>query len=245
MIQAVLFDLGETLVNFVGVDYYAAFRRGAALAYEYLRERGQPLPNLETYHRRQLRAMQRAYFRSHFGRQDCHAVEVMAGINRRMGLTTQLEDLQRLTALFYEPVREQGTPEPGLHELLQWLQHRGCQLGIISNTIVPGFALDEHLRQEDLIEYFGVRLYSCDVGCRKPQRRIFQMALTALGVEAKHAMFVGDKLRRDISGANRAGMISVLKRPAGRPPWGLTRPDYVVTELRELPELIERIADTD
>ena len=240
MIQAVLFDLGETLVNFVGVDYYEAFRRGAARAHDYLRERSQPVPDLETYHRLQLRAMKRAYLRSHFSRRDCHAVEVMARINRRMGLTTQPEDLRHLTGLFYEAVREQGTPEPGLHEVLQWLQRRGCKLGIISNTIVPGFALDEHLRREDLIDHFPIRLYSCDVGCRKPQRRIFRMALTAMDVEARNAMFVGDKLRPDVNGANRVGMISVLKRPAGRPPWGLTRPDHVITALRELPELIER-----
>lgn len=240
MLRAVLFDLGETLLNFGPVDHLAAFRKGAVLAHAYLLERGEPVPDFETYHRRQLRSIKRAYFRSHFSRHDCNSLAVMEKINRKMGLTTDPEQLRHLAGLFYEPVRVQGKPEHGIHDVLQWLQDRPCRLGIISNTIIPGVTLDAHMDREGLLDYFPDRLYSCDVGCRKPQRRIFRMALDRMGVSADEAMFVGDKLDVDIKGANRAGMVSVLKAPDKHRRRRLVRPDYIISALRELPELIAR-----
>jgi len=244
MIRAVLFDLGDTLLNFGPVDHYAAFREGAALAHAYLLELGQPVPDLETYHRRQLRAIERAYLWSRLSRRDCNALEVMARINRKMGLTTRPEHLRHLAGLFYVPVRRQGVPEPGVHEVLDWLRRRPCKLALVSNTIVPGVTLDDHMRQEGLLEYFPDRFYSCDVGCRKPQRRIFRMALDRLGVEPGEAIFVGDTLEADVKGANRAGMISALKAPDPRRPNDRTQPDHIITALRDLPVLIERVDST-
>ncbi|MBN1342002.1 MAG: HAD family hydrolase [Phycisphaerae bacterium] len=241
MIRAVLFDLGDTLVNFGEVDHYAAFREGAALAHKYLLEAGEPVCDLKTFHRRQLRAIEWAYFRSKLSWRDCDTLKVLAKINRRMGLTTRLEDLERLCGLFYEPVRVQGTLEPRAHEVLARLRDNGCQLGLISNTIVPGVTLDDHMRREGLLEFFPFRFYSCEVGCRKPQRRIFRMALRTMGVDAGGAAFVGDTLVADIKGANRAGMISVLKATDGHRPTGRIQPDHVIAALSELPGLIEDI----
>ncbi len=241
MIRAVIFDLGDTLLNFGPVDHFAAFREGAKLAHAHLRERGEPVDDFETYHRRQLRAIRWAYFASRFGRRDCHAIEVMARINAKMGLPTGQEDMKTLAGLFYEPVRQQGVPEPNVHELLRWLQDRPCKLAIISNTIVPGVILDEHLGREDLLSFFPDRFYSCDVGCRKPQRRIFHMALSRLGVPAAEAIYVGDTLKVDVKGSNRVGMISVLKAPNGQAPGGWTQPDYTIGALTELRDIIEQI----
>ncbi len=240
MLRAVLFDLGDTLLNFGPVDHLAAFRKGAELAHRYLLERGEPVPEFEAYHRGQLRAIKRAYFWSRFGRRDCDSLEVMARINRKMGLTVRREELCRLAALYYEPVRQQGVPEPEVHETLRSLRDRGCKLGLISNTIVPGVTLDDHLEREGLLELLPERLYSCDVGCRKPQRRIFRMALARLGVGAGEAMFVGDTLRADVMGASRVGMTTVLKAPGGQRPSGRIQPDYTVAALRELPGVLDR-----
>lgn len=240
MLRAVLFDLGDTLLNFGRLDHFAAFRKGAVLAHRYLLEKGEPVPDLDSYHKRQLRAIKRAYFWSHFTGKDCNALTVMADINRKMDLTTDPDLIRHLACLYYEPVRVQGRPEPKVHDVLRWLQDRSCKLAIISNTIVPGVTLDDHMEREGLRDYFPHRFYSCDVGCRKPQRRIFEMALDKIGVPAGEAMFIGDKLRIDVKGANRAGMVSVLKAPDGYSRLSLTRPDYVISALGELPDLIRR-----
>jgi HAD superfamily hydrolase (TIGR01662 family) len=238
MIRAVFFDLGDTLLNFGPVDLLAVFREGARLAHEYLVQIGQPVQDFEAYHRRQLRAILRAYYWSLIRGRDFDSLELMARVNRKMGLTTRYEDLCRLSLLFYEPVRLLGKCEPGVHDVLRWLKDRGARLAIVSNTIVPGVTLDDHLRREGLLDWFPHRIYSCDTGYRKPHPRIYQEALKQVGVQASETMFVGDMLKTDIRGANRVGMVTVLKAPDGRAARSWTRPRYVISGLRELPALI-------
>jgi putative hydrolase of the HAD superfamily len=52
-------------------------------------------------------------------------------------------------------------------------------------------------------------------GFEKPDPRIFLPALTALGVAAADALYVGDLYEVDVVGARRAGMAAVLLDPAG------------------------------
>lgn len=240
MVRAVFFDLGETLLNFGRVDHSAAFREGAKLAHEHLIKMGQPVGDFGAFHRTQRRAIVRAYRWSLICRRDFNALDTMAKTHRDMGLTTRPEDLQRLALLFYEPIRRLGRPEPDVHNVLRWLREHGCRLAVVSNTWVPGIALDDHLAREGLLEFFRDRVYSCDTRYRKPHPRIYQVASERVGVPAAETMFVGDTLRTDIRGANRVGMISVWKAPRGCTSCGWTRPRYTISELRELPELVLR-----
>jgi len=48
-IRAVLFDLGETLLNFGRFSATRVFRQGARLSYEFLKNCGQPVGNFEYY----------------------------------------------------------------------------------------------------------------------------------------------------------------------------------------------------
>ncbi|MHC4575320.1 MAG: hypothetical protein ACYS76_14520, partial [Planctomycetota bacterium] len=53
-VKAVLFDLGETLLNFGKVNSGKLFRQGARLSYDFLRNLGQPVGSFELYCRRNL-----------------------------------------------------------------------------------------------------------------------------------------------------------------------------------------------
>ena len=48
-IKAVLFDLGETLLNFGKVKTTRLFRQGAKLSYDFLKSSGQPVGGFEYY----------------------------------------------------------------------------------------------------------------------------------------------------------------------------------------------------
>ncbi len=48
-IKAVLFDLGETLLNFGRVDTAALFKEAGRLTYDYLKQDGQPVGNFKSY----------------------------------------------------------------------------------------------------------------------------------------------------------------------------------------------------
>ena len=57
--------------------------------------------------------------------------------------------------------------------------------------------------------YFDFVITAADAGAAKPKAEIFQAALAAAGVEACHAVHVGDDPKRDVHGANAVGMRTV------------------------------------
>jgi len=85
-----------------------------------------------------------------------------------------------------------------------------------------------------------IRIYSCNTGFKKPNRKIFQLALTKAQVQANNAIFVGDTPRTDIYGANRMGIISVLKDPVGRYPNTHYKPTHRIQRIRELSDIVNR-----
>ena len=61
----------------------------------------------------------------------------------------------------------------------------------------------------NLASFFETIIISGDHGFGKPDRRIFQLALERLGVEAHEAVMIGDSLNRDIAGARDAGIRTI------------------------------------
>jgi FMN phosphatase YigB (HAD superfamily) len=86
--------------------------------------------------------------------------------------------------------------------------------------------------------FFQVRVYSCAFGVAKPNPRIFRAALDRLSVTASRSVYVGDKLKVDIRGAQNVGMRAIL-RTRGRSvcPRG-PRPDALIREIADLPALL-------
>lgn len=74
---------------------------------------------------------------------------------------------------------------------------------------------------------------SVDVGCTKPDPKIFQAALTALGCEPKDAIFIGDSPHRDMAGARAIGMPHIWLTP-DRDARGCCPGDRVIHHLRDL-----------
>lgn len=65
--------------------------------------------------------------------------------------------------------------------------------------------VDEVLRDFDLRRYFNGVIESAVVGVRKPDPRIFQLGVVALGLPADQVLVVGDSLRKDIEPARSLG----------------------------------------
>lgn len=99
---------------------------------------------------------------------------------------------------------------PDTVPLLEELSRRGFRLGVVSNADGRVPAL---LGKVGLADYFETVIDSHLVGVEKPEPRIFELALEALGVEARHTMYVGDSPAVDVVGARRAGLSPVLLDP--------------------------------
>jgi HAD superfamily hydrolase (TIGR01662 family) len=127
---------------------------------------------------------------------------------------------------------------PGVISVMVSLS-RSHRLGIISNNNIIGF--ESFLAAEKFLSYFDVTVGSADAGVRKPEPAIFLMALEKAGCDPAESVMVGDRLNKDISGANRVGMHSVRIRQgiyADEEPLTLEeQPDYEISDIRDLPQL--------
>jgi HAD superfamily hydrolase (TIGR01662 family) len=128
---------------------------------------------------------------------------------------------------------------------LETLRERGFKLGLISNT-------SDDKNAQDLIDYYRLRSYfelivtSAGCGIRKPDGRIFQMALDHFRVQPNGMMMVGDTLDADILGANQKGIYSVwINRRVDYEEEGeLTiQPQAVISDLAQLPSLLIEMED--
>jgi putative hydrolase of the HAD superfamily len=82
-------------------------------------------------------------------------------------------------------------------------------------------------------------IISGEVGYEKPDARIFAGACSLAGVEPREALFVGDRLDVDMTGAKAAGMRAVWFNHWGGFPDGATRrPDAEIERFAELPGVL-------
>ena len=95
---------------------------------------------------------------------------------------------------------------PYTHEVLQYLKPK-YKLHIITN----GFQeiQDTKLKNANLYEYFEQIVNSEMVGVKKPNPKIFKMALSLANVKAENALMIGDNLEADILGAQALGMHAI------------------------------------
>lgn len=89
-----------------------------------------------------------------------------------------------------------------------------------------------------LLGFFAVTVDSVDVGCGKPDPRIFRAALEPLRVAPEQALFVGDSQLRDMVGAKAVGMRHVWLHPEGNGGPPCCESDVVIRTLDQLPEAL-------
>lgn len=122
-------------------------------------------------------------------------------------------------------------PNPAVRRLLDDLR-RSVSIGIVTN----GRSLTQRakLRAAQLDEAVDIAFVSEELGCEKPDRRIFAHAAAALDVLPHEAIFVGDDYARDIAGSRNAGMLGCWVRHDKRLPHGAEPPDLSVDSITEL-----------
>ncbi len=88
-------------------------------------------------------------------------------------------------------------------EIAAAFKRRGGRTAILSNG-VPG-VINRVRRHRRLSDYFDVVIVSCEVGCTKPDSRIYEVCLDRLGVRADATLFVDDRIE-NLEGAQRLGI---------------------------------------
>jgi putative hydrolase of the HAD superfamily len=125
---------------------------------------------------------------------------------------------------------------PYVREVLDILRER-YPLAIITDA-QSTYARGE-LRKVGLLGYFDPIIVSGDYGYRKPDQRLFQLALDGMAVAAENALYVGNDMYRDIYGAREAGLTTVMfDSDQGAKIYQGYTPDYTITDFRDLLEIL-------
>ncbi len=221
--QAVVLDMGGVLIP--EVRSYELATRDAQLT-DTLRQRGIERPeHFVEEHGRRLRDAYRA-LEKEGSQPDADRVwsDLEPGARKLL-----LEALRRC---------ETQRPYSYAREVVALLARR-YRLGLVSNNVVPGDQHARALRTAGILEHLECALWSANTGRRKPDPWMLERVLEALRVPARHAVFVGDKLRTDVAAAQRARVRSVyLARNRANGVDG-PRPDFVIRDLRSLPGLLK------
>lgn len=240
-IKAVLFDLGDTLLNFGRFEGARLFREGARSSYDFLKSLGQPAGNF-TYHcgRGLIYLYILRWLWNRLGR-DFDSLALLKKVGTKKGLKLDEQQWRRLAWLWYEPLKKLARDEPGIKETLSELQKMGLKLGVLSNTCVNSSSLEKHLEEMGILDFFTLKVYSYEFNFRKPDVRIFRVAASRIGELPENVLYVGDRINIDIKPALKSGMHAVLK--AAYTNDGKKVPDgaWKIDQIAELPALIEKI----
>lgn len=228
MIKTVFFDLDDTLLDFARAEREALTRAFCRFAID-------PAPEvLDRYHE--------------LNRQQWELLE-------EGKLTRPQVLLRRFDLLFaelgvdrssrqvcdaYETFLAQGHWFiPGALELLKTLSPR-YELYLASN----GAAAVQRSRLESagILPYFKGAFISEEVGFDKPSPAFFSACFAAIpGFSRETALMVGDSLTSDIRGGLNAGIRTCWFAPHGAAPRPDIVPDYRITALEQLTELLAEI----
>lgn len=134
---------------------------------------------------------------------------------------------------------------PESKKFLLELKRRGYIVALVADGLKASF--DNIYLQYGLSEYFDARAISEIVGVQKPDSRMFQTAMDALGLDEndkENIFMIGNNVKKDIVGANRFGIHSVLLTWSLR--YDMTShneeetPDIRVAKLSELLPYLDR-----
>lgn len=105
----------------------------------------------------------------------------------REGVAEQLEE--RSKELFQMMWLKGYQLYPETVSVLDWFKARGFRMGVISDTSI---SLPLTLEAAGIGHYFDCAISSDGVGAEKPDPKIYQAALDALGVKAEESLYVDD-----------------------------------------------------
>jgi HAD superfamily hydrolase (TIGR01549 family) len=207
-IEAVTFDVGLTLLAHRNRELRRQLRSelSAWLRAHGLRLDGDALRPLRT--EAELR-----FARLQAGGSDGDASEATDDFVASMHLDLTRCERAELQGMLERIARECPTVAPdGAMDALRCLREHGVKLGIVSNRGKrSGRMTQRYLEQTGLESLFepDAIVWSDEVGIRKPDPRIFLLALEALGTPPERAAHVGDNVRWDVVAAREIGMVPI------------------------------------
>lgn len=238
MIKALLFDLNGTLINILTNEGDDNVYRVTAnfLSYRSVYLAPEVLKNLFF----DLNRSQRRESLEEFPEFDVIRIfeEIISNYAQKPFLPVEKKLLAEMASLVFRSAsRHRLELYPGVKEVLDKLSEKYI-LGAVSDG-QTAWAYPE-LCAAGLEKYFKTVIVSGDYGFRKPDARMYNLALCKLGLKPEEAIFVGNDMFRDVYGAATVGLKTVFfKSDQGDHSSHGKEADYIIYNFRELLKAVE------
>lgn len=100
-----------------------------------------------------------------------------------------------------------STPDSDAVEVLKELKRKGYKIALISNCSSD---VKEMISTSIISSYISDLILSAEVGIMKPDQKVFQYAVTRLGLQCEYCIYIGDGHDNELEGAKKSGMKSIL-----------------------------------
>lgn len=190
MIKAIVFDLDDTLLDFMGLK-----RICVDAAVDAMTNAGLTIPKSKAVER-----IYQIYYKNGLENQEIFD----HFLTQELGTI----DYKILAAavLAYKKARSRITPYPGVPETLVSLLKQNIKLGVLTDA--PVLAAWTRLTEAHLQDYFDHVVAFEHTNKRKPHPDPFKLVLQKLGTQASETLMVGDWSSRDMLGGRSAGMVT-------------------------------------
>lgn len=223
MIRAVVFDLDNTLVDFMAMK-----RQAIDAAVDAMIDAGIGLLKSEIHKRIDTIYQERG-------------IEFQKVFDELLYDIFQKVDYKILSAgiIAYRRAREAAlVPYPHVYMTLIELAKMGMKLAVISDA--PSREAWLRLCYLNLHHIFDCVVTFDDTGERKPSPVPFQKVLEMLNVKGSEAIMIGDWAERDMVGAAKVGMKTVFARYGNTFGTIESGADYDVNDIQELIEIVKK-----
>jgi len=193
--EAVIFDLFGTLVDNFAFQGYQGTLSGIASALT--------LPSEDFY---------RLWYETSHMRATGFFETVEANIEhicRTLGLQVEADRISAAARIRIDFTRRTLTPRQDAVETLARLKAAGYKIGLISDCSPDVPLLWQETAFASLVD---VPIFSCAVGFKKPDPRIYTLICERVAVMPQKCLYVGDGSSRELTGASQVGMHPVLIR---------------------------------
>lgn len=99
-----------------------------------------------------------------------------------------------------------GKPTEGIEEFLRFLKEKGIRTGVISNITYAEEVVAERINRMLPNNGFEFIIATSGYLFRKPNRRIFELALEKADLSPEDVWYIGDNYNCDVIGARNAGI---------------------------------------
>lgn len=220
MIEAVLFDLDNTLIDFMKMKQKCSEAAVSAMV-----EAGLPMSEKNA-------------LKKLFEMYDEHGIEDQEIFDVFLKNVMGKIDYRILASgiIAYRRTKEGHLiTYPNVRQTLIELKKKNLKLGIVSDAPIKQAWL--RLAALNLAEFFDIVITKDDTGHLKPHELPFRKAVEALEIEPSKILFVGDNPNRDIVGAKKAGMKTALAK-YGQIIKGKEKADYELKDVKDILKVI-------